>query len=265
MQASESPFSPPRLCLRILLAEDIPVIDGQLSDHEVPQTLIVRMLDKLGHMVVPAATGRQALILMLDERFDLVLMDVHMSGMDSANAAMAIREQEKVLGGHVPIIAMSDHTMRVDRKRCLAAGMDAYTSKPRNAKELQTILLTLSDPESIRRTRRPTHWNRTTALERAGGDENALNNLVDVFVNEKPILLAEMNHALHTQQPDLLERTALKLGEELSYLGAPELSRVARELALLGMKRDFVRAGALALALQSQLLEMDAVMTGATL
>jgi len=253
MLSNEISFSSPPVSLSILLAEDNPV----------SPTLVARMLEKLGHVVTTAATGRQALTCVLDGSFDLVLMDVRMSDMDGVTTAVAIREKEKVLGGHVPIIAMSDRTAKIDRKRCLAAGIDRYTSKPRNTSELQTILLAFSDPDAIQRTTRPANWNRTAVMERAGGDEDALTGLVDIFVKDESNLLAEMNRALITQHAELLQQTTLKLGEELSYLGALELSLIARDLALLGKKKDFIRAGELALVLESRLSEMDAVMTGA--
>jgi CheY-like chemotaxis protein len=253
MQATESSFSPPRLCLSILLAENNPV----------SPTLVARMLEKLGHTVTTASNGMQALTRVMNGHFDLVLMDVKMSSMDGVATTLAVREKEKALGGHIPIIAMSDTTVQIDRKRCLAAGMDRYTSKPRNTTELETILQAFSDPDSIQRTSRPANWSRTAILERAGGDEDALNSLVDIFLKGEHDLVAEMNSALHTQQPELLQQTALKLGEELSYLGAAELSQIARQVAQLGERKDFIKAGELALVLQSQLSEMYAVMTGA--
>jgi two-component system sensor histidine kinase/response regulator len=253
MLANEISFSSPPVCLSILLAEDNPV----------SPTHVARMLEKLGHAVTTAATGRQSLSYVLEGSFDLVLMDVQMSDMESVTTAVAIREKEQVFGGHVPIIAMSDSTAQLDRKRCLAAGIDRYISKPRNVAELQTILLAFSDPDAIQRTTRPANWNRTEVMERAGGDEDALTGLVDIFVKDESNLLAEMNRALITQHAELLQQSTRKLGEELSYLGALELSQIARELAQLGQKKDFIRAGELALILQSRLSEMDAVMTGA--
>ena len=53
-----------------------------------------------------------------------------MPGMDGITVTIAIREQEKANGGHLPIIAMTASAMHGDRERCLAAGMDGYVSKP---------------------------------------------------------------------------------------------------------------------------------------
>jgi two-component system, sensor histidine kinase and response regulator len=106
--------------LRILLAED----------NAVNQKLTVRLLEKGGHTVVAVKTGKEALAIWKHEPFDVVLMDVQMPEMDGFEATSAIREVERITGGHTPIVAMTAHAMAGDRQRCLTAGMDGYISKP---------------------------------------------------------------------------------------------------------------------------------------
>jgi CheY-like chemotaxis protein len=112
--------------LRVLLAED----------NVVNQVLASRLLEKHGHTVVVASNGRKALDALEKENFDLVVMDVSMPEMDGFEATAAIRAREGRTGSHIPIIAMTAHAMKGDRERCLAAGMDAYVSKPIQASEL---------------------------------------------------------------------------------------------------------------------------------
>ena len=120
----------PSAYLRVLLAED----------NAVKQRLAVRLLEKRGHRVAVAGNGREVLIALEKEKFDLIFMDVQMPEMDGFEATVAIREREKSSGLHQPIIALTAHAMKGDREQCLAAGMDGYLTKPIRPQELDEIL-----------------------------------------------------------------------------------------------------------------------------
>jgi two-component system sensor histidine kinase/response regulator len=104
-----------------------------VEDNSVNQLVARRLLEKRGHTVAVASNGREALAI-LDEAasagFDCVLMDVQMPEMGGLECTAIIREREQVSGRHLPIVAMTAHAMEGDAARCLAAGMDAYLSKP---------------------------------------------------------------------------------------------------------------------------------------
>jgi two-component system, sensor histidine kinase and response regulator len=110
--------------LHILVAED----------NAVNQKLAMRLLEKHGHTVVVAKTGKEALAAWQRARFDLILMDIQMPEMDGFEATAAIREVERIKGGHTPIVAMTAHAMAGDRQRCMEVGMDGYVSKPIHAR-----------------------------------------------------------------------------------------------------------------------------------
>ncbi len=105
---------------RILLAED----------NIVNQRVVARLLEKQGYTVEVASTGRDALALLSQQAFDLVLMDIQMPDIDGFQATAAIRERERTSGKHLPILALTAHAMAGDRERCIKAGMDDYISKP---------------------------------------------------------------------------------------------------------------------------------------
>lgn len=120
--------------LSVLLAED----------NVVNQKLATRLLEKMGHRVTLAADGAAAVRAHAAGRFDLILMDVQMPEMNGFEATARIREREKRVGGHVPIVALTAHAIQGDRERCLAAGMDDYLSKPLSANALADKLETVT-------------------------------------------------------------------------------------------------------------------------
>jgi signal transduction histidine kinase/CheY-like chemotaxis protein/ligand-binding sensor domain-containing protein len=126
--------------LRVLLAED----------NEINQKLAVRLLERWGHAVTVCRNGREAVDALARARFDVVLMDVQMPVMDGLTATAAIRERERQTGGHVPVIALTAHAMKGDQERCLAAGMDAYVTKPLRAAELAEAFARLLQESGVR-------------------------------------------------------------------------------------------------------------------
>ncbi len=119
--------------LRILLAED----------NSVNRRLAMRLLEKMGHSVSLATTGREALAALERDEFDLAILDVQMPEVDGIEATTLVRAKEQQTRRHLPIIAMTAHAMVGDRERCLRAGMDGYVPKPIDpaalAEEIQRV------------------------------------------------------------------------------------------------------------------------------
>ena len=126
--------------LRVLLAED----------NLVNQRVAVGVLTKRGHSVLVVANGREALVALEAERFDIALMDMQMPEMDGFQAVAEIRRKEKGTGRHVPIVALTAFARQEDRERCLNAGTDAYLAKPFTGVQLIETVETLT-PVPVRR------------------------------------------------------------------------------------------------------------------
>jgi len=138
--------APPLVTRHTLMEERNRICILLAEDNAVNQTLAVRLLEKRGYSVTVAADGQIALDEFQRGKFDLVLMDIQMPGMDGFQATAAIRETEKRTGAHIPIVAMTAHSLKEDEQRCLAAGMDGYVSKPIRTSELfGTIERALAD------------------------------------------------------------------------------------------------------------------------
>jgi PAS domain S-box-containing protein len=122
-----TPAAPARPGARVLLAED----------NDVNQLVATELLARAGYRCDPVGNGRLAVDAVATGAYDLVLMDCQMPELDGFEATRTIRQAERDGGRRrIPIVALTANAVKGDRERCLAAGMDAYVTKPLNPKEL---------------------------------------------------------------------------------------------------------------------------------
>jgi signal transduction histidine kinase/CheY-like chemotaxis protein len=121
--------------LSILLAEDNPV-----------NALLAReLLRRRGHIVEAVTTGEAAVAICANRRFDVVIMDLHMPGLDGIEASLRIRKVEAENGWKpVPIFALTADALETGRKACLDAGMDGFLTKPVDPADLDAVLATIT-------------------------------------------------------------------------------------------------------------------------
>ena len=227
--------------LRVLVAED-----NAVNSH-----LVKSILTKLGHAVVHVEDGLQAVAAVRERAFDLVLMDLQMPVMDGFEATAAIRDLERTTGRHLPIVALTAHAMKGDRDACLAAGMDAYISKPIRTDELTAVISQLTTVELDGPTRAqgrgPSGASAGTfepqeALARVEGDLALFAELVQLFRDDLPKRLAELRRCVDGGDAPGLERAAHTLKGSVNSFGG---GSVVEALAAL---ENLARGGAIASA-----------------
>ena len=220
--------------LRILLAEDNPA----------NQKLAAYILQDRGHTVEIAGDGRQALSMARQNRYDVILMDVQMPGIDGLEATKAIRERENG-GRRVPIIAMTAHAMKGDEERCLAAGMDGYLSKPIDGHEMIALVESLAVgsatgeatpavlPSVLGEPTGPksaTVFDLELALKRCFNKRDLLRQMIGFFFKDADSLLPQMRIAF--QKGDLREvgRLGHRLKGTIGHVGAEPAIEAARRV-----------------------------------
>ncbi len=203
--------------LKVLIAED----------NLVNQEFASEALRRLGHRISVASDGEEALMMMRDEFFDLVLMDVQMPRLSGLDATLRFRETEPE-GIHVPIVALTANTRREDRYRCIEAGMDAVLTKPIDLQALQDIVRTVTGVEPL--------------VEAVGGNVKLLERVSTAFAKQTPALLEEMRRAIANSDGETLYRAAHTMkGAVSNFEGDPsvDLSVMLEDSARAG---DFPRA-----------------------
>jgi len=212
-----------------------------VDDNEINRKLARKLLEKMGHAVMVAENGLQACEVAMKEEFDAILMDLQMPVMGGLEATRKIREQEAHSGKHVPIVAMTAHAALQDQKRCQEAGMDGYLSKPVRPEVLRKeINRVTSRPEAVNSSASPVveaapppaqaEWDMQELMERLGGDQEFLRELLLIFRHDVASHLAKLEGKLGEMDSDGLYRAAHTLKGMLKNLAMNPAAQTASDL-----------------------------------
>jgi two-component system sensor histidine kinase/response regulator len=213
------------------------------EDTVTSQVVAAHMLERCGCRVEVVENGRLAVEALGREHYAAVLMDCQMPEMTGYQAAAEIRRHESG-DEHTPIIAMTASTMRGDRARCLAAGMDDYLAKPLRRDELAAALA-----RWIPEARHPANGARTlvpmngNVRELAPGQVELLNeeivsdldaglaSLAELFASESRIQLERLGETIENRSDRAFERAAHKLKGGAAMVGATLVASIAGTLS----------------------------------
>ena len=253
MRSGAAPAAPTSCPLTILLAED----------NVVNQRVAIGISGKTRAHGGQRRQRNQAVRAVATQRFDLVLMDVQMPEMDGLEATTAIRLAEEGTGRHTPIVAMTAHVLSGDRERCLAAGMDDYLSKPIKPDQLHAMIAKMvsatpakarcdeeTDDEaadaSLQQAPRTPVANEAvdlpSLLARVENDWDLLDELIALFLESSPLLVAEIEAGLMRGDSPTIERAAHALKGAMQNIGATSAARAAAKMEETGRMDDLESA-----------------------
>jgi signal transduction histidine kinase/ligand-binding sensor domain-containing protein/DNA-binding response OmpR family regulator len=210
-----------------------------VEDNVVNRKVVLHMLASCGHTAMAVENGREALAAVESGAFDLILMDVQMPVMNGYEATEQIRIRERAgVSPHVPIVAMTAHAMKGDEEKCLEAGMDDYVAKPIKKSDLMaTIGRVVSSPGSPAADRTAV-FEPETALLQAGGDPALVAEIVDLFLQDCPTRLSQIERAVATNDAESLVTAAHTLKGSVSNFGARTVVGLLQELENMGRAGD---------------------------
>jgi CheY-like chemotaxis protein len=248
----EETVVPPRdRSLRILVAED----------SLVNQKLATVLLERLGHEVLVASNGKEAVDLLASHAFDLVLMDVHMPEMDGLEATEIIRAREKETGAHVPILAMTGDVMQDSAERCRQAGMSAVLAKPIRKRDLHAAVVRMTAgrepvevPSSSGSGAGGPDW--AAALDAVDGDRDLLEKLVQVFFKEYPLFLNKLRASVDQGDADGVRHAAHQLNGSIRFLSAKRASELALQLETMGRDGKLGNASEVLTSLEAEIQQV---------
>ena len=204
-----------------------------VEDNSINQMVARKLLESAGAEVVIATNGTDALSrLAVDaRRFNAVLMDIQMPGMDGYEVTRSIRERLGLTD--IPVIAMTANALPADREQCLAAGMVDHIGKPFDVHRMTTVIAHHARPRVDTCAKETVaEIDLVSALERTMGDTALLRDLMADFVQQYSATAKDLSQRLAEADFKYVARMAHELKGVGSNLGMATLSAHASDLDL---------------------------------
>lgn len=217
--------------------KDISLINTAIlivEDNPINQEVASRILSKAGAHVHVAEDGIEAINILKQKNFDLILMDLQMPRMDGYTTCMEIRNKLKL---SLPIIAMTAHALDQDRKKSLKCGMNDFLSKPVHAQTLLQTVGNLIYEKSNTPLPQLTEDNsqcldQKNALKRLDNDQDAYASLLHLFWNRYKDVTDIIN-AINMQKNTDASRLLHALRGAAAAIGAQHLVQAAQNLEVI--------------------------------
>ncbi len=214
----------PRLAGSVLLVEDS-AVNAEVASH---------MLEAFGLRVTQAHDGRQALQQLEHARFDVVLMDCQMPGMDGFEACKRIRDREQLVGlPATPLVALTAGANDGDRENCIAVGMDDYLAKPFREDDLYAIVRKWLPDGAVSGT-------SSISIDSIGEADRA--RFAALYEKESQRNVLSLQEALRERDESTLRRAAHTLKSLAVHAQAFDLHDTMRRLEAAAMEKDWALA-----------------------
>jgi CheY-like chemotaxis protein/HPt (histidine-containing phosphotransfer) domain-containing protein/anti-sigma regulatory factor (Ser/Thr protein kinase) len=207
------------------------------EDNETNRTVILKQLRLAGFGAEVAANGREALQRWRSGDFALLLTDLHMPEIDGYELAAAIRAEEPA-GRRMPIIALTANALRDEELRCLAAGMDAYLSKPVRLAQLKTTIEEWLGPSAAadssrergRASAAPPTVDLSVLVELIGDEPAEITKVLKSFRALADESSRELRKGVAARSPRVAAEVAHKLKSSARSIGASRLGNICEEI-----------------------------------
>jgi PAS domain S-box-containing protein len=216
---------------KVLIVEDVPI----------NQMLMKTLMDDYGFVYDVVSNGRQAIDMLKDKSYDIILMDLHMPDMNGFEATSYIRS---TLKSTIPIIALTADVTTVDLKKCKAAGMDDYISKPLDENILYKKITNLvKDLPPKKRSSTKKHIQKIIDLtylrNRTKTNTALMSEMIELFLEQTPSLINRIKTSLLEKDWDSLYTAIHKVIPSFAIMGInTKYEDIAKKIQEYAKKRQ---------------------------
>lgn len=215
------------------------------EDNLINQRIVLFDLNKWKIKADVADNAEIGLEMLRQKKYDIILMDVSMPGMDGLEATKYIRDHFSEPVKSTPIIAMTASAFAGEKEMCFTSGMNDYISKPYNVKTLYSKIVKWTKGEESMESIIPNEIegianvgeNKLNVLElnslennSASKDDKHVKEIVNLFIQSMPGYLIELNRYKHERNWDKLRKLAHKMKALVGYFGLKDLNNCLNEV-----------------------------------
>lgn len=209
-----------------------------VEDNELNQQVAGMTLSHFGLIVEVASNGKEAVDILSQKQFDIVLMDVQMPIMDGYEAARVVRQDLKL---DVPIIALTANALKGEAEKCLSAGMNDFVSKPFDETTLLKVLskwlksrtlieaVEAKEEELEKELAEPVYdLSKLESISR--GDQSFMKKVLGIFVDQTPSAVEEIKFTASSGDYETMGKIAHRIKPSLDNLGIKSMYQIIRDI-----------------------------------
>lgn len=210
------------------------------DDEAYNRMLIAALMKKWGVHITESRTGEEVLLELNNHRYDMVLMDIRMPGMDGIETCSRIRKMKNREKAKTPVIALTAVTAAEDRERCRQAGMNDFLAKPFQEKDLYQKITTVLSGEkqgvspdfSYLQSNEPEvkKYSLDGLRSIVKGDDEFYKEMIRVFIRSTRDGFERMNQALAEQNWEVIADIAHKIISPCIHFEAKRLVELLKKI-----------------------------------
>lgn len=219
-----------------------------VEDNEMNRLVATNTLLRHGMQVIEAENGNMAIEKLSKQSFNFILMDLQMPEMDGISATNYIRQQMKI---DIPIIALTANAFKKEKEECLASGMNDYITKPFEENILLSVLLKnipkntqinalIPDYLTENNLETPVYlldsdklYDLSRLIDLSRGDEKFIKVMINLFVDQTPTAIQQMQRAFHVQDFGTLKHITHRIKPSIDNLKIDIIRQDIREIEML--------------------------------
>jgi signal transduction histidine kinase/CheY-like chemotaxis protein len=215
-----------------------------VEDNLMNQKLAQIMLHNNGFRTVIANNGLEALELLQQQSFDVILMDIQMPLMDGCQAARAIRKELQI---NIPIIAMTAYALDSEREQCIREGMNDYLAKPFTEADLLQKITSWSlenSAEDSKVSAKPL-ISFEFLKQQTGNNIEFIEEMINLFLGHNPGNIKDLGNAIGQGDFEVVRKTTHVLRNEIAFFGLQTVigDRLQRMEKLAGAREAIAEIG----------------------